>query len=274
MEGFFDSHDILFYMNLLQVIILGIVEGVTEFLPVSSTAHLEFVTRIMGILQTDFVKSFLVVIQFGAILAVVVLYFKKIFASRGVFLRMVIGFIPTGIIGFTLYKLIKQFLIGNEWIAIVALIVGGIILLLVDRKKMEMVPIEKAVSIDQLSYWQMVKLGIVQSLAVIPGVSRSGAIIVGGTSMGISRGLVIDAAFLLAIPTMAAAAGYDLLKSGINFTGHEWILLLVGTFISFITALFAIRWLLNHVRKASFRSFGWYRIIAGIIFATIFLFMK
>lgn len=261
-------------MSFLQVIILGIVEGITEFLPVSSTAHLEFTARMMGILQTDFIKSFLVVIQFGAILAVVVLYFKKIFASRGVFWRMVVGFIPTGIIGFILYKLIKRFLIGNEWIAIVALIVGGIILLLVDRKKMEMIPIEEAVSLEQLSYWQMIKLGIVQAVAVIPGVSRSGSIIVGGTSMGISRGLVIDAAFLLAIPTMAAAAGYDLLKSGISFSGHEWLLLLLGTLVSFVTALFAIRWLLNHVRKASFRSFGWYRIIAGIVFAVIFFFMK
>lgn len=261
-------------MTFFQVIILGIVEGITEFLPVSSTAHLEFTTRIMGIVQTDFIKSFLVIIQFGAILAVVVLYFKKIFASRGVFLRMAVGFIPTGIIGFVLYKLIKQFLIGNEWIAIAALIIGGIILLLVDRKKVEMIPIEKAVSIEQLSYWQMIQLGTIQALAVIPGVSRSGAIIVGGTFMGISRGLVIDAAFLLAIPTMAAAAGYDLLKSGVSFTGHEWLLLLLGSLVSFITALFAIRWLLNHVRKASFRSFGWYRIIAGVVFACIFYLMK
>ncbi len=261
-------------MTFFHAIILGIVEGITEFLPISSTAHLEFATRMLGILQTDFIKSFLVVIQFGAILAVVVIYFKKIFASRGVFLRMIVGFIPTGIIGFVLYKLIKQFLIGNEWIAIAALIVGGIILLLVDRKKIEMIPIEKEVSIEQLSYWQMIQLGIIQAIAVIPGVSRSGAVIVGGMSMGISRDMVIDGAFLLAIPTMAAAAGYDLLKSGISFTGNEWLLLLVGSIVSFITALFAIRWLLRYVRKASFRSFGWYRIIAGIVFALIFLFMK
>jgi undecaprenyl-diphosphatase len=261
-------------MNFLQVIILGIVEGITEFLPISSTAHLEFTTRILGITQTDFIKSFLIVIQFAAILAVVIIYFKKIFASRGSFLRIVAGFIPTGIIGFILYKIIKKFLIGNEWVAIIALIIGGIILLWVDKKKPEATTEHMAVSVEQLSYWQMVQLGSIQALAVIPGISRSGAIIVGGMKLGISRELVIDAAFLLAVPTMAAAAGYDLLKSGIAFSGNEWILLLIGSIISFITALFTIRWLLSYIRKASFRLFGWYRIIVGIIFAAIFFFIK
>jgi undecaprenyl-diphosphatase len=263
-------------MTFLQVIILGIVEGITEFLPISSTAHLEFTTRLIGIVQVDFIKSFLVVIQFGAILAVVVIYFKKIFASRGVFLRMVTGFIPTGIIGFVLYKLIKNFLIGNEWVAIAALIIGGIIILLVERNPLVNPSVDSldTISIEQLSYKDMIKLGLIQSLAVVPGVSRSGSIIVGGKLLGISRELIIDAAFLLAIPTMAAAAGYDLLKSGISFSGHEWMLLLVGLLVSFITALFAIRWLLRYIRKASFRFFGWYRIIAGIIFAIIFIFIK
>jgi undecaprenyl-diphosphatase len=263
-------------MTFLQVIILGIVEGITEFLPISSTAHLEFITRLIGIVQTDFIKSFLVVIQFGAILAVVVIYFKKIFASRGVFLRMVVGFIPTGVIGFLLYKLIKNFLIGNEWVAIITLIAGGIIILLVERKSLVNPSTDSlnAISIEQLPYVDMVKLGLIQSLAVIPGVSRSGSIIIGGKLLGISRELIIDAAFLLAIPTMAAAAGYDLLKSGLSFSGREWVLLLVGSLVSFITALFAIRWLLHYIRKASFRSFGWYRIIAGIIFAILFLFIK
>ena len=262
-------------MNILHVIILGIVEGITEFLPISSTAHLEFASRLLGIVQTDFVKSFLIVIQFGAILAVVVMYFKKIFTTRTTLLHMAVGFIPTGIIGFILYKLIKNFLIGNEWIAIAALIIGGIIILLVEKKTIqEEHTSTEPVSIEQLSYMDMIKLGLIQSLAVIPGVSRSGSIIVGGKLLGISRELIIEAAFLLAIPTMAAATGYDLLKSGINFTGSEWTVLLIGTLVAFVTALIAIRWLLSYVRTSSFRMFGWYRIIAGIVFGIIFFFMN
>ncbi len=258
-------------MNFIDIIILGVVEGITEFLPISSTAHLEFTSRILGINQTDFLKSFLIAIQLGAILSVIVIYFRKIFSSREVFLRIAVGFIPTGIIGFVLYRIIKDFLLGNEWIAVAALIVGGIIMLLVEKYTYLKNSPSSQQGIESLSYGDMIKLGIVQSLAVIPGVSRSGAIIVGGMCMGVSRVVVVEAAFLLAIPTMMAATGYDLLKSGAHFTGNEWSLLLVGFITSFVVAYGSVKWLLDYVRHASFTSFAWYRIIAGIFFGLLFV---
>ncbi len=260
-------------MNFFHVLILGIVEGITEFLPISSTAHLEIVSNLLGILHTDFVKSFEIVIQLGAILAVVVLYGKRIIYSREIIIRMVIGFIPTGIIGFILYFFIKKYLLGNAWIAAIALFIGGLLMLAMEhyisRKPQEITPEQ---GIESLSYVDMIKLGIIQSLAIIPGVSRSGAIIVGGMFMRIPRTVIIETAFILAIPTMAAAAGYDLLKSGTAFTGHEWMMLSMGLIITFIVSLIVIRWLLEYVRTKTFKFFGWYRIIlALVVFAVLFI---
>ena len=264
-------------MNFLHVILLGIVEGITEFLPISSTAHLEFVSHILGILQTDFVKSFEIAIQLGAILAVIIIYFKKLFQNFNikVWKNIIIGFIPTGIIGFILYKLIKQFLLGNIWIAAVMLIVGGIVILVFEKKFARKAEDSYSIrSVEDLSVREMLTLGVIQAIAVIPGVSRSGSIIIGGMGMGIPRPVIVETAFLLAIPTMAAATGYDLLKTGINFSGHEWLMILVGALVSCIVAYIAVRWLIKFVTRSDFKIFGWYRIIAGIIFLAIFLLIK
>ncbi len=262
-------------MNFLHVIILGIVEGITEFLPISSTAHLEFISHILRIAQTDFVKSFTIAIQLGAILAVVIVYWKKLFQSFNAWKNIIIGFIPTGIIGFVLYKLIKKFLIGNVWIAAVMLILGGVIILVFEKKFSRKAESSYSVkSIEDLSTLEMLKLGVIQAIATIPGVSRSGAIIMGGMGMGIPRPVIIETAFLLAIPTMAAATGYDLLKTGIAFSGHEWLMILVGALVSCIVGYLAIKWLLAFVSRSDFKVFGWYRIIAGVIFLAIFLVMK
>ncbi len=262
-------------MNFLHVIILGIVEGITEFLPISSTAHLEFASHLLGIVQTDFVKSFIITIQLGAILAVVIVYRKKLLQSCKAWRNIIIGFIPTGIIGFILYKLIKEFLLGNVWIAAVVLIIGGIIILVCEKKftirSSEKITIR---SIEDLTSLQMIKLGIIQAIAVIPGVSRSGALIIGGMGMTIPRPVIIETAFLLAIPTMAAATGYDLLKTGISFSSNEWLMMLVGALVSCVVGYIAVKWLIAFVTRSDFKIFGWYRIIAGIIFLAIFLVMK
>lgn len=262
-------------MNFIHVVILGIVEGITEFLPISSTAHLEFVSHILRIAQTDFVKSFIIAIQLGAILAVVIVYWRKLFQSFKAWKNIIIGFIPTGIIGFILYKLIKQFLIGNVWIAAVVLIIGGIIILVFEKsfakKSRDSYSIR---SIEDLSIVEMLKLGVIQAIAVVPGVSRSGALIIGGMGMGIPRPVIIETAFLLAIPTMAAATGYDLLKTGISFSGHERAMILVGALVSCVVGYMAVKWLIGFVTKSDFKIFGWYRIIAGIAFLIIFFVMK
>lgn len=253
-------------MTIIQVIILSIVEGITEFLPISSTAHLEFTTKLLGIVQDSFVSSFIIAIQSGAIIAVVWLYRRKIFLSRATFLRMVVGFIPTGIIGFVLYVIIKNVLLGNFFLAATVLIIGGIIMLILEHWIANKQPVMKrAISIEDLSYREMVMLGIIQSLAVIPGVSRSGSLIVGGLMMRIPREVIIETAFLLAIPTMLAATGYDLLKTGFSFSSYQWGMIGLGIVVSAIVAYLVAKWLLHYVQKSSFRIFGWYRIIIGII---------
>ncbi len=262
-------------MNFLHVIILGIVEGITEFLPISSTAHLEFASHLLGIAQSEFVKSFTIAIQLGAILAVVIVYFKRFFQSAKAWRNIIVGFIPTGIIGFILYKLIKQFLLGNVWIAAIMLILGGIIILIVEKKFSRKAEESYSVkSIEDLSIVEMLKLGVIQAVATIPGVSRSGAIIIGGMSMGIPRSVIVETAFLLAIPTMAAATGYDLLKTGFSFSGTEWLLILVGAFVSCVVAYISTKWLIRFVSRSNFKVFGWYRIIAGVVFLIIFFIIK
>lgn len=263
-------------MNFLHVILLSLIEGVTEFLPISSTAHLGIVSHILGIVQTDFVKSFEIGIQFGAILAVVVVYYKKIITSRAVLSRIIVGFIPTGIIGFILYHVVKKFLIGNNWVASIALLVGGFLMLLIERKTSSLSPDSTltVVGIESLSYIDMIKIGIIQSFAVIPGVSRSGAIIVGGMFMNISRTVIVETAFLLAIPTMAAAVGYDLLKTGSRFSTHEWSMMFLGFVITFLISLVVVHWLLRYIRTKTFQVFAWYRIIIGVLLLIFLLIQR
>ena len=259
-------------MNILHTIILGIVEGVTEFLPISSTAHLEIVQFFLKIPTTDFIKSFEIAIQLGAILAVVLLYWKKIISSKTYIKNILIAFIPTGIVGFLLYKIIKSFLLGNTSIAIVALFLGGIIIIYYEHGQKNKIEDESAKTIETLSTKELLIIGLAQALAVIPGVSRSGAVIISGRILGLPKVLITEFSFLLAIPTMLAATAYDLLKSGFSFSGGEWGIMCLGFIVSFITALFVVRWLLNYIKKHSFSVFGWYRVILGLIlFFTIIL---
>lgn len=246
-------------MNFFQAIILGIIEGLTEFLPISSTAHLIIANRLLAISITDFVKSFDIIIQLGAILAVVVLYARRLLLDRPTFQKIIVAFIPTAIIGFFLYPFIKNNLLENIPLMAYALIIGGIIMIIFEYKR----PTQKLEK--HISYYRALLIGFFQSLAIIPGVSRAGATIIGGQSLGISRKTIVEFSFLLAIPTMVAASGLDVIKSDFKFTTYEWSLLAVGFVTAFITALLAVRFFLRYIEKHSFSAFGWYRIIIGLL---------
>jgi undecaprenyl-diphosphatase len=253
-------------MNIFQVIIISIVEGLTEFLPISSTAHMDIVRAFLSIQSSDFIKSFEIIIQLGAILSVFVIYFKKIFSSWKNVLNLIIAFIPTGIIGFLLYKIIKSFLLGNIFVMILALLVGGIIIILFENfNKNKKIDEDDTLEIKDMKVRDLIILGIAQSLAVIPGVSRSGAIIICGRALGIGKKLITDFSFLLAIPTMFLAVVYDVYKNGLNFSSDEWGFIVLGFVVAFIVAFIVAKWFLNYIRKHDFRVFGWYRIILAIL---------
>lgn len=255
-------------MNILQAIIISALEGLTEFLPISSTGHLILAEHFLKIESTDFVKSFDVIIQFGAILAVVWLYWKKIVSSKNLWVKPLISFIPTGIIGFTLYRLIKDYLLGNVLITVFSLFFGGIVLLLVDYLHKQN---ESPTSIDKLSNSKLISIGLFQSLSMVPGVSRSAATIVGGLFSGLSRKDAVEYSFLLAIPTMAAASGYDLLKNGLSFTVEQLIILSVGFIVSFITALIAVKTFTQYISHNNFKYFAIYRLVLAILVLITFV---
>jgi len=253
-------------MSIFHTIILGIVEGLTEFLPISSTAHMDIVRVLFSIPSSEFIKSFEIIIQLGAIMAVVLLYAKKVFSSWLYIRNLAIAFIPTGIIGFILYKLIKSFLIGNIWVEAMALLIGGIIIILFENQqsKIDQTKIEQ-IKLEDLTIKQLLTLGIAQSLAVIPGVSRSGAVIISGRAIGLGKSLITEFSFLLAVPTMLAATVYDIYKSGISFSSSEWGTVFIGFIVAFIVAFLVIKWFLEYIRKHSFKIFGWYRIVLGFV---------
>ncbi len=250
-------------MDIFHAVTLGVVEGITEFLPISSTGHLILFGELLNIIETDFVKTFYIFIQLGALLAVIVLYWK-LFLDRRVIRNIVAGFVPTALIGLTLYKFVKDYLLSSPNVVLGALIVGGIIMILIEMNIKEN---EREMGVGELSLKDCVKIGFFQSLALIPGTSRSAATIVGGLIMKIPRKTIIKYSFLLGSPTIVAATGLDLLKSNIIFSVNEITLMAVGFFVSFIVALFAIKLLEKIAHKNIFIAFGIYRIaIAVIIF--------
>jgi undecaprenyl-diphosphatase len=244
-------------IHFIQSLVLGVVEGITEFLPISSTAHLVLVSEAMRIEQSDFQKSFEIIIQLGAILAVVVLYFKKFF-NWEILKRLVVAFIPTGVIGLLLYEVVKKYLLGNTSVILWALFLGGLFLIVFDKLHKEKP--DATDDLTKISYVQCLWLGAFQAIAMIPGVSRSAATIVGGLLLGLKRRTIIEFSFLLAVPTMAAATGLDLIKSADAFSSSDFGLLAVGFVAAFITAVLAIKFFLSYVRKHTFTLFGWYRI--------------
>ncbi len=250
-------------MNYLESIILGVVEGLTEFLPISSTGHLILASHLLGIPQTEVLKSFEIAIQLGSILAVLVLFWRS-FLDINVLKRLLIAFIPTGIVGFLLYRLIKDFLIGNLEVVVVALFVGGVIMLLVEYTHRN-IP-ETPQPVASLSYKQSFLIGLAQACAVIPGVSRSGATVVGGLLLRIPRTTILTFSFLLAVPTMIMATGYDLIQTPEVFVSANLSLLSVGFITAFVVALLTIRLALSIVRTYTFVPFALYRIVLALVF--------
>ena len=251
-------------MNILHAIIFGIVEGVSEFLPISSTGHLILTAQILKVSQSNFVKSFEIAIQLGAIFSVVVLYFKSLLVDLKIIKRLVMAFIPTAIIGLIFYKLAKRYLLGNSHVVLWSLLIGGIFLIV-----FELLHREKADATDNvvsISYSQAIFIGLFQSIAIIPGVSRSAATIIGGLLLGLKRKTIVEFSFLLAVPTMLAATMLDLSKNVNSFTHSQFIFLLVGFITSFIIALLAIKFLLAFIQKHSFIAFGVYRILIALLF--------
>jgi len=250
-------------MDIISAAVLGVVEGITEFLPISSTGHLILASALLGVAQTDFVKSFEIIIQLGAICAVVVMYWK-LFFNIEILKRLIVAFIPTGIIGLALYKIIKTYLIGNEVVVLWALLLGGIALIVFEYFHSEKP--DAVQSIGEMSYKQAALIGLAQSLAIVPGVSRSAASIVGGLSVGLRRTTIVQFSFLLAVPTMLAASGLDIIKSHASLTGGGIGVLLVGFIVAFVVAFFSIKFLLSYVRSHNFVPFGIYRIVAALAF--------
>jgi len=253
-------------MSFLHALIIGIVEGITEFLPISSTAHMILTSHILGLADDPFVKSFEIIIQLGAILSVVALYWRKLL-DRDLLVKTAVAFVPTVIVGLTVYKALKAYLLGNLYVVLGSLLIGGVALIVFSRVT---TATDEEVDFSRISYRQALLIGLFQAIAIIPGVSRSAATIVGGSLVGVPRRTIVEFSFLLAIPTMAAATGLELIKGYKDLAGH-FDVLAVGFVVSFFTALLAIKSFINYVKKHSFAAFGWYRIVLAVAYFLVFL---
>lgn len=249
-------------MNYIHAIILAIIEGLTEFLPVSSTGHMIIGSSLMGIAEDDFTKLFTIVIQLGAILSVVVIYFKRFFQSINFYLKLFVAFLPAAFFGVLLSDRIDALLESPTTVAI-SLVIGGVILLFVDDWfKKPLIKEEK-----KITFVTALKIGFFQCIAMIPGVSRSAATIVGGMSQKLDRRTAAEFSFFLAVPTMLGATAkkvWDFMKEGDGFSGEQINLLIIGNIVAFIVAFIAIKGFINYVTKNGFKVFGIYRIIVGL----------
>ena len=254
-------------MNLIDVIILGIVEGLTEFLPISSTAHLIISSRLLNIPQTEFQKFFEVFIQAGAILSVVFLYFNYAFKNPLLIKKVAASFLPTALVGFLLHKIIKEVFFESFALIIGSLVVIGLLFIVVEylikNKKIEL-----SKTIKNLSWTDALIIGLGQSLAVIPGISRAGIVILAMMVKGYRRDEAAVYSFLLAVPTIIAAAGYDLLKTDFAVLSEQdnILFLSAGFVVSFITAYISVKWLIGYLKKHSLIPFGVYRILLVILY--------
>jgi len=256
---------------LFKATIMGIVEGLTEFLPVSSTGHLILTGSLLG-MTDDKSKVFDIAIQTGAILAVIIVYWERLSGAvrnlgnseraRSFVLNLALGFLPAAVIGFFVYKKIKVYLFNGPVVAS-AFIVGGLIILWVE-KRARPTPV-RINDIDEMTPWDALKVGLVQCLGMIPGTSRSGATIIGGMLLGLSRKAATDFSFFLAIPTLVAAGGYSLWKERALLSTADVPLFAVGFFVSFVSAWLCVRWLLRYISTHTFVAFAWYRIAFGIV---------
>ena len=259
-------------MNTIQAIILAIIEGITEFLPISSTGHLILGSTYFGIEHDEFTKLFTVFIQLGAILSVVVLYFKRFFQNFDFYFKLLVAFIPAVVFGLLFSKKIDTLLESPLTVA-VSLLIGGIVLLKVDNWFADAEAVQTS---NEISYLQAFKIGLFQCLAMVPGVSRSGASIVGGMSQKLSRTTAAEFSFFLAVPTMLGATAkkcYDYYKDGFVLSHDQINFLIIGNVVAFIVALIAIKSFIGFLSKHGFKVFGFYRIIVGVALLIIHFFI-
>lgn len=254
-------------MDYIQAIIIAIVEGITEFLPISSTGHMIITEKLLGLQNTPFINVFKVCIQFGAILSVIVLYWKRFFQTVNFYLKLFVAFIPAAVFGFILSDYIDM-LLGNVWVVAVSLILGGIVLLFVDNWFKNQKKDEKD---EDISYGKAFKIGLFQVISMIPGVSRSAATIIGGMAQKLTRKEAAEFSFFLAVPTMFAASAWELLKLYKEIQPSQINILVVGNIVAFIVAMIAIKFFINFLTKHGFRVFGIYRIIVGGIILALLM---
>jgi undecaprenyl-diphosphatase len=256
-------------MGIIEAIILAVIEGLTEFLPVSSTGHMIIGSTFMNIASDDFTKLFTVAIQFGAILSVVVVYFKRFFQSINFYVKLFVAFIPTGILGLLLKSHVDE-LLENIWVVAISLLLGGVILVFIDRWFKD----TEENGETEVSFKTGFIIGLFQSIAMVPGVSRSAASIIGGLTQKLTRKTAAEFSFFLAVPTMFAATAksmWDEKELLLESTNNEWILLLVGNLIAFIVAYLAIKSFISFLNKYGFKFFGYYRIGLGLLLLILLL---
>lgn len=264
-------------MNYIEAIILAIIEGVTEYLPISSTGHMIIASSFMKIASDDFTKLFTIVIQLGAILSVVVLYWKRFFQSLDFYYKLLVAFIPAVVLGLLLNDVIDE-LLESPVVVAITLILGGFILLKVDDwfKANEVYDDANPDAHTKISYTTALKIGFFQCLAMIPGTSRSGASIVGGMTQKLNRKTAAEFSFFLAVPTMFGATAkklYDYYKAGFELSSDQINHLIIGNVLAFIVALIAIKSFIDYLSKKGFKLFGYYRIILGIALLIIHFFI-
>jgi len=245
-------------MTTFEAIVIAIIEGITEFLPISSTGHMIITEALLGMNIDEFTKAFTVNIQFGAILSVVVLYWRRFLQSWTFYQKLFIAFLPAAVIGFLAGDFIDS-LLENVMVVAIMLLIGGIFLLFVDKW------FNKEAKEQEITYPTALKIGFWQCIAMIPGVSRSAATIIGGMQQKLSRTNAAEFSFFLAVPTMAAASAYKLLKDYKHINSENIGILLIGNVVAFIVAMIAIKTFITYLQKHGFKVFGWYRIIVGII---------
>ncbi len=246
-------------MDLHTAIILGIIEGVTEFLPISSTGHMILAADLMGLEHTEFLKSFEIAIQAGAIASGVFLYWRLLLVDFEVIKRVAVAFLPTGILGLTLYRVVKSYLLGSTTVVLWSLFLGGLFLIVFEYWYRE--KDDATGEIRRMPYRTAAAIGLFQAIAMVPGVSRSASTIIGGLIMGLKRKTIVEFSFLLAVPTMLAATAYDMVMAAPEMTLSQFDFLVAGFVTSFIVALLSIKFLLRFIQTHTFIPFGVYRIV-------------
>lgn len=259
-------------MTLFHAVILGIVEGITEFLPISSTAHLIITSELLHIPPSSFLATFEIVIQGAAVLAVLFMYGKLFIAYRSLVGKVLVAFLPTMIAGLFLYGIIKRIFFESDLLIALALFFGGVLIIFFERSRKRDVPMTVLEIAPTLSYRDAFIIGVAQILAFIPGVSRSATTILAGRSLRLSSHTIVIFSFLLSLPTIGGATLYELYKTDAVLSGGEWKLLIAGGLVSFVVATLSIRTLLRYVSSHSFSVFGWYRVfLGGVLLLAVFL---